>query len=132
MKKILIPGILFLLAALVAIGSVTFLGPCVHEDGSEAPCVAAGRAVLADGCLLAALALVLFFLRKPALRRILFGIAFCAAGVGIFFPGTLFRICKMDTMHCRMVMQPAMILLFSAALIVCAVGFFSERIRKNA
>ena len=37
MKKNVFCGILLVLAAVIVIGSVTVLGPCVHEDGSEAP-----------------------------------------------------------------------------------------------
>jgi len=35
----------------------------------------------------------------------------------------------MDTMHCRAVMQPAMIILFAAALIISAFGIITERNR---
>ena len=46
MKKNAFCGILLILAAVIALGSVTVLGPCVHEDGSEALCT--GR----EGCFL--------------------------------------------------------------------------------
>ena len=66
MKKNVFCGILLALAAVIAIGSVTVLGPCVHEDGSEAPCIGAGRAVLIGGCALAILAALILFLRKSS------------------------------------------------------------------
>ena len=52
MKITVLTVILLVLAVIIAVGSVTVLGPCVHEDGSEAPCAGTGRAILADGILL--------------------------------------------------------------------------------
>ena len=131
MKKNVLIVILLVLAAVIAVGSVTFLGPCVHEDGSEAPCTKAGRAILIDGCVLAALAVLLLVFRQPAARSVLFVISLGAAVIGILLPGTLFPVCKMDVMHCRMVMQPAMIALFSVAGLLSIAGFVSERIRSR-
>ena len=125
--------ILLALAAVIAIGSVTVLGPCVHEDGSEAACTRAGIAVFCDGCVLAVLAALILFIRKPAVRIVLFFISLCVAAVGIALPGTIIPICRMDTMHCRAVMQPAMVILFASELIVSACGIIVERnrIRRN-
>jgi hypothetical protein len=129
MKKNAFCGILMILAAVIAIGSVTVLGPCVHEDGSEAPCVRAGRAVLLAGCVLAVLAALILCFRKPSVRIVLFFISMTVAAVGIVLPGTIFPICRMDTMHCRAVMQPATIILFAAAMIVSVGGIIVERNR---
>lgn len=133
MKKNVFCGILLALAAVIAIGSVTVLGPCVHEDGSEALCSSAGRAVLFDGCTLAVLAALILFMRKPSIRIVLFFISLCVAAVGIALPGTFFPLCRMDTMHCRAVMKPAMIILFASELIVSVCGIIVERnrIRKE-
>ena len=129
MKKNAFCGILLILAAVIAIGSVTVLGPCVHEDGSEAPCASAGRAVFCGGCVLAVLAALILFIRKPSVRIVLFFITMIAAAVGIAFPGTFFPLCRMDSMHCRAVMQPAMIILFASELIVSVCGIIVERNR---
>jgi hypothetical protein len=129
MKKNVFCGILLVLAAVIAIGSVTVLGPCVHEDGSEAPCIRAGRAVSYDGCVLALLAALILLIRKSSVRITLFFISLCAAAVGIALPGTIFPICRMDTMHCRAVMQPAMVILFASELIVSVCGLIVERNR---
>jgi len=133
MKKNVFCGILLALAAVIAIGSVTVLGPCVHEDGSEAPCTRAGRAVLCDGCVLALLAALILFIRKPSVRIVLFFISLCAAAVGIALPGTILPICRMDTMHCRTVMQPSMIILFAFEAIASVCGMIIEknRIRRG-
>ena len=130
MKITVLTVILLVLAVIIAVGSVTVLGPCVHEDGSEAPCTGTGRAILADGILLAVLSVFLFFIKAPKMRLILFMITAVAALAGILMPGTLLPVCKMDTMHCRMVMQPAIIILFALALLTSACGTMAE-ISKN-
>jgi len=133
MKKNVFCVILLVFAAAIAIGSVTVLGPCVHEDGSEAPCTGAGRAVLCGGCVLAILAALILFIRKHSIRIVLFFIALCTAAAGTALPGTIFPLCRMDTMHCRAVMQPAMIILFVFEMIVsvCGIAFERNRIRRE-
>ena len=130
MKITVLTVILLVLAVIIAVGSVTVLGPCVHEDGSEAPCTGTGRAILADGILLAVLSVLLLFIKAPKMRLILFMITAVAALAGILMPGTLLPVCKMDTMHCRMVMQPAIIILFALALLTSFCGTMAE-INKN-
>ena len=130
MKTTVLTVILLVLAVIIAVGSVTVLGPCVHEDGSEAPCTGTGRAILADGILLAVLSVLLFFIKAPKMRLILFMITAVSALAGILMPGTLMPVCKMDTMHCRMVMQPAMIILFALTLLASVCGIMAET-RKN-
>lgn len=130
MKITVLTVILLVLAMIIAVGSVTVLGPCVHEDGSEAPCTGTGRAILADGILLTVLSVFLLFIKAPKMRLILFMITAVAALAGILMPGTLLPVCKMDTMHCRMVMQPAIIILFALALLTSACGTIAE-ISKN-
>ena len=129
MKKNAFCGMLLILAAVIAIGSVTVLGPCIHEDGSEASCTGAGRAVFCCGCVLAILAILILFIRKHSVRIVLFFLSLCSAAAGIAFPGTFFPLCRMDTMHCRAVMQPAMIILFASELIVSVCGLIVERNR---
>ena len=121
MKKSIIPALVILMLSLViVIGEMTFLSPCIHEDGAFGPCHWAGRALLGLGCVLGLLA-VLSLCVKPARRGVfLSGIPVCV--LGILLPGTLIDLCRMSTMRCRMVMQPAMILLFSAALLCALIG----------
>ena len=131
MKKSLFAILVLVLAALIAVGSVTVIGPCVHADGSAAACTGTGRAILIDGCVMAALALLALLIRKPGIRIILFAAAFCAAVVSILLPGTLMPLCKMDTMHCRAVMQPAVMILSGAAAIISLTGIISEQSKSR-
>ena len=110
MKKSMIPAIITLVLALVvAVGSQTFLGACVHEDGSFGACHWASRALLGVGGLLAALALAA--LCVPSARLGVYIAMALTCILGILTPGTLIALCQMATMRCRAVMRPAMTLL---------------------
>ena len=130
MKKNLFAILLMIFAAAIAVGSVTVLGPCVHEDGRKGPCADAGRALLIDGCVMAILAILITLVNRRGLRMALFAAALCAAVIGILLPGVIMPLCKMDTMHCRAVMQPSMIILSGAAAVSALTGIITERSRK--
>lgn len=120
-RKQTIPAILLLiLAAVISIGSQTFLRPCVHEDGSFGACHGAGQALLGLGCVLGVQAILALAVKRGWFGLLLGALPVCA--LGILTPGTLLGLCSMSTMRCRMVTQPAMILLFSAALLCAAAG----------
>ncbi|MBO4925464.1 MAG: DUF4418 family protein [Clostridia bacterium] len=121
MKKQLIPAIILLILSVVIIlGSQTFLSPCVHEDGSFGPCHWAGQMLLGLGCALGVMAAFVLCLKRARLGVYLGSLPVCA--LGILTPGTLIDLCRMSTMRCRMVMQPAMMILFSAALLCALFG----------
>lgn len=126
MKKAIIPAIITLVLALVvAIGSQTFLGACVHEDGSFGACHWASRALLGVGGLLAALALAA--LCVPSARLGLYIAMALTCILGILTPGTLITLCQMATMRCRALMQPATTILFALSLAASAVGAWLSR-----
>ena len=121
MKKQIIPGcVMLVLALVISIGSFTFLSPCVHEDGSVGACWWAGRALLGLGCLLGILAVLTIVSGRARFGTYLSSIAVCV--LGILTPGTLISLCRMSSMHCRAVMQPAMIILFSVSAFAAAIG----------
>ncbi len=121
MKKQIIPGcVMLVLSLVIAIGSFTFLSPCVHEDGSVGACHWAGRALLGLGCLLAVLSVLTLLSGRARFGTYLSSLAVCTAG--ILTPGTLITLCRMDSMRCRAVMQPAMIILFAAAGLAALCG----------
>ena len=100
-----------LLSVVIAVGSVSFLGPCVHEDGSFGACHWAGQAMLGIGLLLAVLSLTALLVKDGRVRAGILFAAAAAAVLGIFVPGTLINLCGMAMMRCRAVMRPAMTLL---------------------
>ena len=121
MKKQSIPAVILLaLSLVIAIGSQTFLSPCVHDDGAFGPCHWAGRTLLGLGCVLGVLAVLAFMMQRARFGVYLSALPLCL--LGILTPGTLIDLCRMSTMRCRMVMQPAMIILFSAALASALIG----------
>ena len=121
MKKRSIPSIVVLaLALIIAIGSQSFLSPCVHEDGSFGACHWAGQALFGLGCVLGMLAVLA--LAIPQARLGLYISMLPVSLLGLLTPGTLIDLCRMSTMRCRAVMRPAMLILFAAALIVSLIG----------
>lgn len=121
MNKSAVPAVVILALSLVAaIGSQGFLGPCVHDDGGFAACHWAGRALLGAGGLVAALALMA--LVAKAHRTGLYLAMLPAAILGILTPNGLIALCGMDSMRCRMLMRPAMTILFALMLIAAVAG----------
>ena len=126
MKKTCFPAIIILaLSMLAAIGSQTFLGACVHGDGSFGACHWACRAVLGEGGLLAVLSLMALALKRE--RAGLYLAMLPASLLGLLTPGTLIALCKAPTMRCRMLTQPAMMILFGATLLASLVGWLLSR-----
>ena len=122
-NKAIIPALLIaVLAVIAALGVKTFLGPCVHEDGSFGACHWAGRAMFGTALLIAAEGLAAVFLKEKGVRQGLFLSAAAASILGICIPGRLIGLCGMETMRCRALMQPAMTILFAAAGIVSLIG----------
>jgi len=130
MKKTSIPALIVLLLSLViAIGSQTFLGACVHDDGGFGTCHWAARGSLALGAAQAVIALLALVL--PAQRPGLYTAMLPVSVAGLLTPGTLIDICRMNTMRCRMVMRPAMLVLFALTLAAALAGCLMTR-RGNA
>lgn len=126
MKKTHFPAIIILaLSMLAAIGSQTFLGACVHGDGSFGACHWACRAVLGEGGLLAVLSLMALALKRE--RAGLYLAMLPASLLGLLTPGTLIALCKAPTMRCRMLTQPAMMILFGIMLLMSLVGWLLSR-----
>ena len=126
MKKTSVPAMIVLVLALIAaIGSQSFLGPCVHEDGSFGACHWAGRALLGVGGLLAVLAVLALLL--PRCREGLCLAMALTSVLGLRVPGPLVSLCGMSTMRCQALMRPAMSVLFALALAASALGWLLER-----
>ncbi|MBQ8109160.1 MAG: DUF4418 family protein [Clostridia bacterium] len=129
MKKIILPVLLLLIGLVIAVGSQSFLGACVHDDGSFGACHWASRALMGEGALMALMALMALVL--PGDRR---GLCLAMAPVallGFLTPGTLIDLCGMATMRCRMLMQPAMRILWAVALALALAGWLLERRRAR-
>ena len=121
MKKQCIPAIVLIIFSLIIVfGSQSFLSPCAHEDGSFGACHWAGQALLGLGYALSVIAVLALCVSRAQFGAYLSALLVCV--LGILTPGTLIDLCHMSTMRCRMVMEPAMIILFSAALLCALTG----------
>ena len=127
-RKTAVPACVCLLLSLViAVGSVSFLSPCIHEDGSFGACHWAGQAMLGIGCLLSLISAIALLVRNGQVRTGLYLAALLTGILGALVPGTLISLCRMSTMRCRAVMQPAMILLCAGIMLSAAAGLLTER-----
>ena len=121
----MIPAVIIVLSALAAAaGSRSFLGPCVHEDGTFGPCHWAGQALFGLALLMAAEAVIAVAWKNESLRKGLYIAMALTAVLGILVPGTLIGLCGMATMRCRALMRPAMTILFAVMGIASAAGVF--------
>ena len=124
-KKAIPAGVVLVIGLIIAVGSTRFLGACVHEDGSFGACHWACRALLGEGVLLAVLALMVLAVKRACLGLYLAMIP--ASLLGLLTPGTLIALCKMPTMRCRMLTQPAMTILFGVMLVAALIGALLSR-----
>ena len=126
MKRTNIPAItILILSLLLAIGSQTFMGACVHDDGSLGACHWAARALSGIGGLLAVLAILALLLKKE--RAGLYLAMVPTALLGVFTPGTLINLCGMATMRCRALMKPAAMILLAFTLAAALIGWLMSR-----
>lgn len=121
-KSSILAAAILLIGIVIAVGSVSFLGPCVHEDGSFGACHWAGRAMLGIGVLMGLESIYALMSRDGAARSSALACMFLTALLGALTPGTLIDLCHMATMRCRAVMRPAMMILCSLAALISLIG----------
>ena len=122
-KRSLVPALVTLvLAVLAAAGVKSFAGPCVHEDGSFGPCHWAGHALFGLSIVIAAESVIVLWRKDAGLRRGLYLAMMLTAVLGILMPGTLISLCVMESMRCRMIMRPAMLVLYALMLVSATTG----------
>ena len=130
MKRISVPACVVLaLGLVVAVGSVTFLGPCVHEDGSFGSCHWAGQALRGIAALALALSL-LHLIPAPNQRKIGLDLALMGTALlALCVPGRLIGLCMMADMRCRSVMTPAVTVL---SVLLIAVSLADSLTRRKS
>ena len=122
-KRCLIPALVTLVLAVLAVAGVkSFAGPCVHEDGSFGPCHWAGQALFGLSIVIAAESVIVLWRKDAGLRRGLYLAMMLTAMLGILMPGTLISLCVMESMRCRMIMRPAMLVLYALMLVSATTG----------
>ena len=102
--------------------SPTANADCIHAlllSGGSAYGLGAAQGVMA-----------LMALMLPDGRQGLFLAMLPVSVLGLFTPGGLIDICRMNTMRCRMLMRPAMLVLFALTLVSALAGCLTSRGRK--
>ena len=114
------------LSVVIAVGSISFLGPCIHEDGSFGVCHWAGQALFGIGLLLSAESLCALLCKDSKIRQGILVSMLMTAILGCLIPGTLIDLCHMATMRCKALMQPAMMILCGITGLVSLIGLIAE------
>lgn len=119
--------VLAALALALLIGILTFLKPCgPKDDGSWMTCHWAGRAVTGVSAALFVMALVHIFVDDRVKQGLDIAAAVTAV-LAIIIPGRLIDLCMMDTMRCRAVMTPGVIVLSVLTVAAAAVDYLILR-----
>ena len=124
-KESVLAFAMLLLSLTAAVGSQTFLGACVHDDGTFGACHWACRAILGESLLLVMLSLLALTLKRE--RAGLYLAMIPASLLGLLTPGVLIALCKAPTMRCRMLTRPAMMILFGAMMLASLAGWLLSR-----
>jgi len=124
-KESVLAFAMLLLSLTAAVGSQTFLGACVHDDGTFGACHWACRAILGESLLLVMLSLLALALKRE--RAGLYLAMIPASLLGLLTPGVLIALCKAPTMRCRMLTRPAMMILFGAMMLASLAGWLLSR-----
>ncbi|MDO5344529.1 MAG: DUF4418 family protein [Lachnospiraceae bacterium] len=98
--------VILILFCFLAIGVITFLGPCgVHEDGSYSSCHWAGRILFGLGIVGILEAVLAVFLQNQ-FRLGVNAAVFLQAVLMVMIPGKVVSLCGMSTMRCNLIMKP--------------------------
>ena len=124
--------IILVLALLSAIGVRTFMSPCVHDDGSFGSCHWAGQALFGLSLLIATQSVIALVWKDLALRQGLYLAMALTAALGLLIPGILIKLCSMADMRCRMIMRPAVMILYFLILVSAAAGMLLSGTKKGS
>ena len=113
--------VILCLSLLMCVGSLTFLGACVHEDGSVGTCHWAAVACSALGGLCALYSLLALLITNKDLSAGLNLAVISTSILSALLPGHLMPLCLMSSMRCQSLMKPSMVLLGLAIAILAAV-----------
>lgn len=130
MKDRVLPLALAIAGALLAIGILTFAGPCLHDDGTVSTCFAASRVVLGAGIAAIIAGLLGAALRSLQAKVTLSIIGICAGIAAVAAPGGLLPLCMMQTMRCWTIMRPYALAL-GAVIVILAAAFLLATLHRR-
>lgn len=124
MKNRIFNGVFLLAAgALTALGP-QYLFPVCAAGGMEMRCHRSAHWELYIGIGLALLGIASFFLKSNGFRVILNILAAALSVLSILVPTVLVGLCSMETMRCRYLTLPALLILGGVVIAVSAVNVF--------
>lgn len=129
-KRNLIVIFQIILALILAIGALSFFGPCPSMGEKVGPCKGASQTITGLGTCIAILGVVALYLRNWKARIALSVVSLALSVVALLTPGTLHKLCMMETMRCNTVMKPATMIL-SAVLALLAVAELIRSIQEG-
>lgn len=121
--------VLLVLSVVFLIGSLTFFAPCgPKDDGSWMSCHWAGSAVAGVAGVLVVVSLIHLFVPDSGIKTGLSLTAIPTALLSLILPGNIIPLCMMDTMRCRSVTRPAVIVL---SILVIAAAVFDILVQRK-
>ena len=130
-SKPLVSSLLSILfSLLLTIGVKTFMGPCVHEDGTLGNCHWAGEALAGLGAVMCVQNVIAFILRDSKTRLGAYLSILPVSLLSLLVPGTVIAICKMNTMRCVNTMRPATMILSALILLFSGINAYLEWKRR--
>ncbi len=121
-KKLSIWSVLpAVLSLILALGTMTVFHACAKkDDGTWMHCHAAQNDVAIVGIVLVVIFLAAALMQSAGLAKILGIVGIVGAVIAMLIPGTLVRMCMMNTMRCYTVMQP-FVRVMSVLIIISAI-----------
>ncbi|MBR1751253.1 MAG: DUF4418 family protein [Ruminococcus sp.] len=131
-KGSLITSILmFVTGAFLALGVVFIFPACdAKPDGSFMHCHDAQNITMFIGIGITALSLIGVF-TPSKLTAVFSCLSTLAAAAAAILPGTVIKLCMMDTMQCRAVMRPAVIVTCAVFALIAVVNVILDLKNKN-
>lgn len=113
--------LLLILSAVYVVGISTFFKPCgPKDDGSWMTCHWAGKAVLAFAIVILVFSIIRFFFADSKIKIGLSIATIPTAILSALIPGVFINLCRMETMRCRAITRPSVIVI-SVLIVVIAI-----------
>ncbi|MBR1828488.1 MAG: DUF4418 family protein [Atopobiaceae bacterium] len=94
------------LSALLAVGVLTFAGPCVHDDGTVGACYGASRVLVGLGACAFVASVVRVLVSNVTVQRVLTALVLVVGAAAAILPGNVVPLCMMSAMRCNAIMHP--------------------------
>ncbi len=131
---IVFSALLLALSLFLVFGTLFLFHACgAKDDGTFMHCHDAQTAVVITGAVLAAMSLALLAIPNRIVKIVLSAAAVMVSVLAMLLPGTLISMCMMAEMRCRSLMQPCVIAVSAAILVVALAIIFvyAREVKKH-